>query len=104
MKKIKFKDLTGSGESIFLSDNKVSLKAEDLAVILGGDGCTSGICVNKRTYGSEQFCQGCGTCTSGIGVCQENTGPTMVPVDDDPAVPAKPLINFSGNFDSTITS
>jgi hypothetical protein len=75
--KIKFKDI--------VADSNV-LKAEELSVLEGGiaglkndmiseltDGCQTGICVNVRDLGSDKYCDGSATCTSGIGVCSERT-------------------------------
>ncbi|MDR1552030.1 MAG: hypothetical protein LBS69_01020 [Prevotellaceae bacterium] len=71
MKKVKFNDLTG---------NKEVLKAEELAVLTGGQraellasACESNVCQNNRPVGIELCSNGSGSCVSGVGVCTENT-------------------------------
>jgi hypothetical protein len=80
MKKNKFLNLATNNEAQYLSSNKESLKAKELALILGGAGCESRICENVRSYGVEEFCPGAiGACVSGVGVCTNKTNGSVVP-------------------------
>jgi hypothetical protein len=82
-KKIKFQDI--------VEDSSI-LKVEELSVLEGGigviggvvqnvlhneweceDGCATQICKNNRQFGSDHFCEGSATCSSGIDVCIETT-------------------------------
>ncbi|MDR1653025.1 MAG: hypothetical protein LBS01_05150 [Prevotellaceae bacterium] len=100
MKKVKFSNLSGNSEANFLANNKTALKAEEMSLILGGDGCSSQICANNRRYGVEEFCpSGTGACTSGLGTCTENTGPSVVPVNPTTTCTSNVLINYHAVVD-----
>lgn len=68
LKKIKLSDMS----------DKQTLDVKKLSKITGGfqvyDGCSTGICVNNRDYGTSKYCgPGSAACTSGVDVCHEST-------------------------------